>query len=155
MNRLLIGISFLVITSCSSESKIKPDYFLTADQKHNKWSSAIEPVLTVPSGSVIQAETSEASDGQLHKNATALATSFASPNLPAGTCDFIIEAISFSDLPWISAFLAIKDFNLFGEVSSLKKKSLLNHSKFPEFWEYASTWSFSSIKIIFPENILL
>ncbi len=70
MKRLLIGISFLVITSCSSESKIEPDYFLTADQKHNKWSSAIEPVLTVPSGSVIQAETSEASDGQLHKNAT-------------------------------------------------------------------------------------
>ena len=70
MKRLLIGISFLVITACSSESRIEPDYFLSADQKHNKWSSTIEPVLTVPSGSVIQAETSEASDGQLHKNAT-------------------------------------------------------------------------------------
>lgn len=70
MNRLLIGISFLVIAACSSESRIEPDYFLSADQKHNKWSSTIEPVLTVPSGSVIQAETSEASDGQLHKNAT-------------------------------------------------------------------------------------
>ena len=69
MNRLYLIASFLLITSCSSKVKIKPDYILSADQKHNKWSNLIEPVLSVVSGSVIQAETSEASDGQLHKDA--------------------------------------------------------------------------------------
>tara|TARA_Y100000817_G_scaffold122155_1_gene95617 strand:- start:1698 stop:2675 length:978 start_codon:yes stop_codon:yes gene_type:complete len=70
MNRLFPIAAFLIIISCSTETKIKPDYFLSADQKHSKWSSAIKPVLTVPSGSVIQAETNEASDGQLDKDAT-------------------------------------------------------------------------------------
>ena len=69
MKRLYPIASFLLITACSSEVKIKPDYILSADQKHNKWSNLIEPVLSVVSGSVIQAETSEASDGQLHKDA--------------------------------------------------------------------------------------
>ena len=69
MKRLYLIASFLLITSCTSEVKIKPDYILSADQKHNKWSNLIEPVLSVVSGSVIQAETSEASDGQLHKDA--------------------------------------------------------------------------------------
>ncbi|MBO6576926.1 MAG: acetamidase/formamidase family protein [Rhodothermales bacterium] len=48
----------------------EPQYSLTADQTHNKFSSAIEPVLRVPSGSVIEAFTEEASDGQLLADAT-------------------------------------------------------------------------------------
>ena len=42
----------------------EPDFTLTADQTHNKFSSAIPPVLTVPSGSVIEAFTEDASDQQ-------------------------------------------------------------------------------------------
>lgn len=42
-----------------------PEYFLTADQTHNKFSRAIEPVLRVPSGAVIEVRTEEATDGQL------------------------------------------------------------------------------------------
>ena len=63
---------FLLITfwSCQTEKQIKPDYFLTADQKHNKFSSLIPPVLKVKSGSVIKADAYEASDNQLHRNAT-------------------------------------------------------------------------------------
>jgi len=63
---------FLLVTfwSCETEKKIKPDYFLTADQKHNKFSSLIPPVLKVKSGSVIKADAYEASDNQLHRNAT-------------------------------------------------------------------------------------
>ena len=41
-----------------------PDFTLTTDQTHNKFSSAIPPVLTVPSGSVIEAYTKDASDEQ-------------------------------------------------------------------------------------------
>lgn len=48
----------------------EPDYSLSADQTHNKWSSAIEPVLTVKSGSVIEVYTEEASDRQLTVNST-------------------------------------------------------------------------------------
>jgi acetamidase/formamidase len=43
----------------------EPDYRLTRDQTHNRFSAAIPPVLTVPSGAVIEAYTEEASDGQL------------------------------------------------------------------------------------------
>ena len=48
----------------------EPQFTLTADQTHNKFSSAIEPVLRVPSGAVIEAFTEEASDGQLLADAT-------------------------------------------------------------------------------------
>jgi acetamidase/formamidase len=43
----------------------QPQFTLNSDQTHNKFSSTIEPVLTVPSGAVIEAFTEEASDQQL------------------------------------------------------------------------------------------
>jgi len=61
---LLIGI-----WSCTEDATIKPDYILSADKKHNKFSKLIPPVLKVSSGAVIKAITNEASDGQLHKKA--------------------------------------------------------------------------------------
>jgi len=64
---LLISIYFL---SCSIENIVEPDYILTANQKHNKFSKLIPPVLTVNSGAIIKADTHEASDGQLHSKAT-------------------------------------------------------------------------------------
>ena len=70
MSKIFLSAVSILFISCSSDNIIEPDYILSADQKHNKWSNQIEPVITVASGSVIQAETSEASDGQLHKNAT-------------------------------------------------------------------------------------
>jgi acetamidase/formamidase len=42
-----------------------PQYFLKRDQTHNKFSRKIAPVLKVPSGAIIEAETEEASDKQL------------------------------------------------------------------------------------------
>ncbi|MEM6764562.1 MAG: acetamidase/formamidase family protein [Bacteroidota bacterium] len=48
----------------------EPQYTLTKDQTHNKFSSTIEPVLTVPSGAVIEAFTEDASDEQLLAGAT-------------------------------------------------------------------------------------
>jgi acetamidase/formamidase len=47
-----------------------PDHSLSADQTHNRWSSAIEPVLQVESGSVIEVATEEASDQQLTPEST-------------------------------------------------------------------------------------
>lgn len=41
------------------------EYFLTRDQTHNKFSRNIPPVLRVPSGAIIEAETEEASDEQI------------------------------------------------------------------------------------------
>ena len=43
----------------------EPQYTLTKDQTHSKFSRTIEPVLTVESGAVIEAFTEEATDGQL------------------------------------------------------------------------------------------
>ena len=48
----------------------EPDYTLTADQTHNKFSSTIPPVITVPSGSVIEVFTQEATDQQLTIDST-------------------------------------------------------------------------------------
>ncbi len=48
----------------------QPQYTLTTEQTHNKFSSTIAPVLTVPSGAIIEAFTEEATDGQLSLNST-------------------------------------------------------------------------------------
>ncbi|MDX1618558.1 MAG: acetamidase/formamidase family protein [Balneolaceae bacterium] len=70
----ILGV--ILITGCrqqpanDTQNVPEPDYTLSADQTHNRWSSAIEPVLTVPSGSVIEVATEEASDRQLNLNST-------------------------------------------------------------------------------------
>jgi acetamidase/formamidase len=48
-----------------------PDFHLDASNTHNKFSRAIPPVLMVPSGSVIEMLTKEATDGQLSVDSTA------------------------------------------------------------------------------------
>ena len=70
MNRLIVSLVSLIIVSCTQEKNIIPDHVLTADQKHNKFSKLIPPVLTVKSGEVIKADAYEASDNQLHRKAT-------------------------------------------------------------------------------------
>ena len=69
MKNILFILLALIFHSCSEEAGIIPDYVLSAEQKHNKFSSAIQPVLRVPTGSIIKVDTHEASDGQLHRNA--------------------------------------------------------------------------------------
>jgi acetamidase/formamidase len=49
----------------------KPQYFLTSDQTHNRFSRTIPPVLRVPSGAVIEVRTEEASDRQITPESTA------------------------------------------------------------------------------------
>lgn len=66
-------LTLLILLSCNDLKKEstmqvqipEPEYFLTRDQTHNKFSAAIPPVLTVPSGAVIEAMTEEASDKQI------------------------------------------------------------------------------------------
>ena len=48
-----------------------PDFTLAADNTHNRWSATIPPVLTVPSGAVVEIFTKEASDGQITLETTA------------------------------------------------------------------------------------
>jgi len=50
---------------------LKPDFVLTKDQTHSKFSRAIEPAIRVPSGSVIEAFTHEATGGQIQPGSTA------------------------------------------------------------------------------------
>jgi len=49
----------------------EPEYRLSRNQTHNKFSRGIEPALRVPSGAVVEVETHEASDGQLSPDSTA------------------------------------------------------------------------------------
>lgn len=46
------------------------DFTLPAENTHNRWSSTIPPVLTVPSGAVVEIHTKEASDGQITPDTT-------------------------------------------------------------------------------------
>ena len=79
----IIFIVFLVMLflwGCTKQDQVKqsenvvnapkPQYFLKSDQTHNKFSKKIAPVLKVPSGAVIEAETEEASDKQLKLDST-------------------------------------------------------------------------------------
>lgn len=72
---LVLGLFLLSCAEVKQDVSIKavpdPDYFLTQDQTHNKFSKTIAPVLRVPSGAVIEAKTEEASDKQLDINSTA------------------------------------------------------------------------------------
>jgi acetamidase/formamidase len=52
------------------KNNIKPDFTLTKDQTHNKFSSAIAPILRVKSGAIIEAYTEDASDEQFNLNST-------------------------------------------------------------------------------------
>ena len=48
-----------------------PEYTLAAENTHNRWSATIPPVLSVPSGAVVEVFTKEASDGQITPETTA------------------------------------------------------------------------------------
>lgn len=54
----------------SEKAYPEPQFLLSQDQTHNKWSSTIEPVLRVPNKSVIEVRTEEASDRQLTNTST-------------------------------------------------------------------------------------
>lgn len=81
MQRLGVLSACLVVllTGCSAETPekivdtpaLKPDFVLTKDQTHSKFSRKIEPAVRVPSGSVIEAFTHEATGGQFAPGSTA------------------------------------------------------------------------------------
>ena len=63
---LSLGLAGCGGPSPSIESVPEPDYVLHDDQTHDKFSRSIPPVISVPSGSVIEAFTHEASGGQVN-----------------------------------------------------------------------------------------
>lgn len=54
----------VVAAPVESEAVPEPDFVITADQTHSKFSRLIPPAITVPSGSVVEAFTHEATGGQ-------------------------------------------------------------------------------------------
>lgn len=52
------------------KNSLEPDFTITKDQTHNKFSSSIPPILTVKSGAIIEAYTEDASDEQFNLNST-------------------------------------------------------------------------------------
>ena len=69
MNKIICLSFSLIFFSCAQNNEIIPDHVLTADQKHNKFSKLILPVLRVKSGDIVKADAHEASDMQLHSEA--------------------------------------------------------------------------------------
>jgi acetamidase/formamidase len=76
--QLVVAIAVLCIAGCSrptetttgEETHAKPDFVLRDDQTHNKFSRRIKPVLRVPSGSIVEAFTHEATGGQFNIRST-------------------------------------------------------------------------------------
>jgi acetamidase/formamidase len=76
--KIAIVASFLTgligCTSTDSTSSIpripEPDFTIGTDQTHDKFSRAIPPAITVPSGSIVEAHTHEATGGQLNIDST-------------------------------------------------------------------------------------
>ncbi|HEX9727754.1 MAG TPA: acetamidase/formamidase family protein [Gemmatimonadales bacterium] len=67
----LVGLmSGCTIERTDPHPAIAPEYTLTADHTHNRFSAAIPPALRVESGAVVEAFTKEASDGQLAPGTT-------------------------------------------------------------------------------------
>ncbi|MDZ7681884.1 MAG: acetamidase/formamidase family protein [Fodinibius sp.] len=67
---LVLGVACTNKPPEQSETTPEPDYSLDADQTHSYWSSTVEPLLRVESGSVIEVDTEEASDQQLNPEST-------------------------------------------------------------------------------------
>lgn len=59
-----------VVEEPAAPSVPAPDFTLGPEDSHNRWSSTIPPVLTVPSGAVVEIHTKEASDGQITPEST-------------------------------------------------------------------------------------
>lgn len=69
----LISLSILIGCQPISENTkpdVVPEYTLPSTHKHNKWSRSIAPVLSVPSGAIVEAFTEEATDAQLNVKST-------------------------------------------------------------------------------------
>jgi len=64
-------LSFIISCTTQDQKSIvkkqipEPQYFITNHQTHNQFSKNIPPVLTVPSGAVIEAQTEEAADEEI------------------------------------------------------------------------------------------
>ncbi len=52
------------------DALVEPDFSLSASQTHSKFSRSIEPAVSVPSGSVVEAFTHEATGGQFDVNSS-------------------------------------------------------------------------------------
>ena len=81
--RLFLAVALLLCLGCASEVEAPaeaelatpplplPDYTLSADNTHNKFSRTIPAVLTVPAGAIVELETQEATGGQLSSGSNA------------------------------------------------------------------------------------
>ncbi len=69
---VLVAITLLACQQIGQPDRSypEPQFTLSQDQTHNKWSSMIEPALRVPNKSVIEVKTEEASDRQLTRTST-------------------------------------------------------------------------------------
>ena len=67
MSRLLLACCLiaLLVPAAAAQGTPEPTHRLSKDQTHARFSAAIPPVLTVPSGAVVEVYTEEASDGQI------------------------------------------------------------------------------------------
>ena len=68
LSQTALTVVLLLFAGCASSRK--PDFVLSAKNTHCKFSRTIPPVLRVPSGSIIEVHTKEATDGQLTVDST-------------------------------------------------------------------------------------
>jgi len=80
MKRILTCLFLISIFGCNEKANVnqlvvtesipEPDFTISADKNHNKFSNSIPYQIKVPNGSVVEAYTKEATGGQLNVNST-------------------------------------------------------------------------------------
>ncbi len=79
MTRFSLLLVVLLLSACTEQAVTseqdapapEPEFTITAENGHNKWSNTFEPVLTVDSGAIIEAHLVEASGGHVTRETVA------------------------------------------------------------------------------------
>ena len=132
----------------ASKSSAKPDFKLGANQTHSKFSRIIEPVVTVPSGSIIEVFTHEATGGQFDPDSsvdelvkvnmdmvhTLTGPVFVEGAEPGDTLAIELLEIEPADWAWMAIIPHVGLLtNDFGDTTTLKIFSLNNEQGYVDF----------------------
>jgi acetamidase/formamidase len=157
-NALILIATCLGTSACSDDSGqndgrealLKPDFSLSASQTHSKFSRSIEPAVSVPSGSVVEAFTHEATGGQFDVDSsvddlakvnmdlvhTLTGPVFVEGAKPGDTLAVELLEIEPAEWGWMAI---IPHFGLltddFGDTTELKTFSLNNDQGYVDFSE--------------------
>ena len=68
--RPFLLLPILLLCACETVPTVTPEFSITTENTHNRFSASIPPVLRVPDGAVVEVQTDEATGGQFNTSST-------------------------------------------------------------------------------------